>query len=279
MKLYSVIIFLQLLLLTQELQLNLRILLSKKKKTVIIIGSSLIAFLLCLLAVLLIIGYIIKKKYIQRRRNQINSNRNIITKEQKELIFKKKEYLFQNELKPKILKLKIPENYFEKCAICLDNLKENDIISNTPCNHIFHFDCFKKYMFITIDTHCPLCKFDFFSILNGKEIDFNNINTENNDPNNIKTEECFINNLPSHRSNVNKKEISIKKTIRKILFSSPTIIRNKGNENNDENESEVTTSKLKLSIKQNDKMHFYSDYKKRTINSERNGNNNMDEIY
>ena len=129
-------------------------------------------------------------------------------------------------------------------------------------------------MFITIDTHCPLCKFDFFSVLNGKEIDFNNINTENNNPNNIKTEECFINNLPSHRSNV----INIKNTIRKILFSNPTIIRNKGNESNDENENEVTTSKLKLSIKQNDKINFYSDCEKRTINSERNGNNNINEI-
>ena len=168
----------------------------------------------------------------------------------------------------------MPENYFEKCSICLDNLKENDIISNTPCDHIFHFDCFKKYMFITIDTHCPLCKFDFFSVLNGKEIDFNNINTENNNLNNIKTEECFIKNLPSHRSNV----INIKNTIRKILFSSPIIIRNKGNENNDENENEVTTSKLKLSIKQNDKIKFYSDCERRTINSERNGNNNINEI-
>ena len=129
-------------------------------------------------------------------------------------------------------------------------------------------------MFITIDTHCPLCKFDFFSVLNGKEIDFNNINTENNNLNNIKTEECFINNLPSHRSNV----INIKNTIKKILFSNPTIIRNKGNESNDENENEVTTSKLKLSNKRNDKINFYSDCEKRTIKSERNENNNINEI-
>ena len=102
--------------------------------------------------------------------------------------------------------------------ICLENIKQNDIITNTPSNYIFHFDCFKEYMFVTTHIYCPLCKFDFFSILNGKEIDFNNINTQNNNLNNIKTEKCFINNLPSQGSNVNKKEINIKNTIRKFLF-------------------------------------------------------------
>ena len=132
-------------------------------------------------------------------------------------------------------------------------------------------------MFVTTDTHCPLCKFDFFSILNGKEIDFNNINIENNNPNNIKTEECFINNIPSNRSNVNKKEMNIF-SIRKILFSSPNMNRNKGYENNDENDIEVTTSKLKLTNKQNDRIIFFSDHKTKTINSERFENRSIDAI-
>ena len=277
MKTFFIILFFQLFLITEELELNLRKLLNKKKKLVIIIGCSIISVLFCLLVIIIIVYFIIKKNYIQRRSNQINLNRNKITKEEKELILKKKEYLFQNELKPKILKLKIPENYFNECAICLDNIKENDTITNTPCNHIFHFDCFKKYMFVTTDTHCPLCKFDFFSILNGKEIDFENINIENNNPNNIKTEECFINNIPSNRSNVNKKEMNIF-SIRKIFFSSPNMNRNKGYENNDENDIEVTTSKLKLTNKQNDKIIFFSDYKTRNINSERFENKSIDAI-
>ena len=271
MKNYFLIIFLELLIFTEELEL--RKLLSKKKKTIVIIGCSLIGFLLCLLVVLLIIHYFIKKNIIQRRTTQTNPNRKKLTNEEKNLIFKKKEYLFQNELKPKILKLKNPENYFDKCPICLDKIKENDIITYTPCNHIFHFDCFKQYMFITTDTHCPLCKFDFFSLLNEKDIDFNIINVENN--NNIKTEEHFINN-PSHRSDANNKSIKIRKSIRKLLFSSPTVIGNI--KDNRENDSEIT-AKLKLNNQQNSKMIFFSDYKKRNIYNDRIGNSNIEDTF
>ncbi len=31
-------------------------------------------------------------------------------------------------------------------------------------------------MFVTTETNCPLCKFNFFSIVNGKDINFDNIN-------------------------------------------------------------------------------------------------------
>ena len=85
----------------------------------------------------------------------------------------------ENKLKPKILKLKPQENYFNECAICLDNIKENDIINNTSCYHIFHFLCFKEYMYVNTETNCPLCKFNFFSIVNGKDINFDNINIDN----------------------------------------------------------------------------------------------------
>jgi hypothetical protein len=271
MKSYYIIIILQLLLITQELELNIRQLRKASNKTIIEAGISIITILGCILFIIFFVSNIIRKRNLQRTiRNNLNETK-------KQLNLKKKEYLFQNELKPKILKLKLPEKYFNECAICLENIKENDIITNTPCNHIFHFDCFKEYMFVTTDTHCPLCKFDFFSILNGKEIDFENINIENNNPNNIKTEECFINNIPSNRSNVNKKEMNIF-SIRKIFFSSPNMNRNKGYENNDENDIEVTTSKLKLTNKQNDKIIFFSDYKTRNINSERFENKSIDVI-
>ena len=191
MKTYYVIIFLQLILITQESELNIRNLKKTSNKKTIEAGISIITILGCILFIIFFISNKIRKRNLQRT---ITTN---LCETEKQLNLKKKEYLFQNELKPKILKLKMPENYFNECAICLDNIKENDTITNTPCNHIFHFDCFKKYMFVTTDTHCPLCKFDFFSILNGKEIDFENINIDNSKNNYNKIENFFINNLPS----------------------------------------------------------------------------------
>ena len=191
MKSYYVIIILQLLLITQELELNIRKLKKASNKTTIEAGISIITILGCILFIIFFVSNIIRKRNLQR------ISRNNLNEPEKQLNLKKKEYLFQNELKLKILKLKLPENYFNECAICLENIKENDIITNTPCNHIFHFDCFKEYMFVTTDTHCPLCKFDFFSILNGKDINYDNINIDNFNINFNKIEDFFINNLPS----------------------------------------------------------------------------------
>ena len=207
MKSYYIIIILQLLLITQELELNIRKLKKASNKTTIEAGISIITILGCILFIIFFVSNIIRKRNLQRTiRNNLNETK-------KQLNLKKKEYLFQNELKPKILKLKLPEKYFNECAICLENIKENDIITNTPCNHIFHFDCFKEYMFVTTDTHCPLCKFDFFSIVNGKDINFDNINIDNFNINFNKIENCFINNhtsdndINNDNSNINNSKI------------------------------------------------------------------------
>ena len=267
MNTYYLNIFFQLFLLTREFELNIRQLKKSRNRKTIEAGISIILVLTFILLVMIIISNIIRKRTLERtQRYNLNDT-------QKQLNLKKKVYLFQNELKPKILKLKISENFYNECTICLDNVKENDIITYTPCNHIFHFDCFKQYMFITTDTHCPLCKFDFFSLLNEKDIDFNIINVENN--NNIKTEEYFINN-PSYRSDANNKSIKIRKSIRKILFSSPTV--NGNIKDNRENDSEIT-AKLKLNNQQNSKMIFFSDYKKRNIYNDRIGNSNIEDTF
>ena len=38
------------------------------------------------------------------------------------------------------------EEYGDNCTICMENFVENRIISKTPCEHIFHKDCFDKYL-------------------------------------------------------------------------------------------------------------------------------------
>ena len=41
---------------------------------------------------------------------------------------------------------KLEENYGDKCTICMDGFKIGINIYKTPCEHIFHFKCFDKYL-------------------------------------------------------------------------------------------------------------------------------------
>ena len=52
-------------------------------------------------------------------------------------------------LKKQIEEIKYTRNfsieYGDNCTICMENFVEFDIISRTPCEHIFHKKCFDKY--------------------------------------------------------------------------------------------------------------------------------------
>ena len=41
---------------------------------------------------------------------------------------------------------KIGEDFGDICTICMENFGENDFISKTPCEHIFHKKCFDTYL-------------------------------------------------------------------------------------------------------------------------------------
>lgn len=59
----------------------------------------------------------------------------------------------------------------EKCSICLDNINDDELpymselILQTPCNHIYHRDCFESHSKICSNSHqhtfCCLCKYKF----------------------------------------------------------------------------------------------------------------------
>jgi len=195
MKMVFFILFFQLIYLIKGIYLNLRGLEKKKleKPNIELIIVGVLGFLFFIVVVIIII------KYINNHNTQDNVNQ-IKKKENKKINLLKKEYLFQNDLKPKLLKLKKPEINFKECPICLENINENNIICYTPCHHIYHFNCFKNYMMFTKDKNCPLCKFDLFSLLEGKDINYKDLNINDKLNINIKNneyEECFINNLPS----------------------------------------------------------------------------------
>jgi hypothetical protein len=51
--------------------------------------------------------------------------------------------------------------YHITCAVCTDQFKENDIVSDLPCKHLFHPGCLEPWL-ITNNT-CPVCRYDLKS--------------------------------------------------------------------------------------------------------------------
>ena len=69
-----------------------------------------------------------------------------------------------NELKGKKFST-IKDKKITKCTICIEDFQDENIVSVTPCNHIFHFECIKKWMVNDINhIKCPLCNHQFIKI-------------------------------------------------------------------------------------------------------------------
>lgn len=44
-----------------------------------------------------------------------------------------------------------------ECSICLDKFADDIIVSQTPCNHVFHHECIKQWI-TTQTNNCPMCR-------------------------------------------------------------------------------------------------------------------------
>ena len=152
----------------------------KCKKSWRIFGICLFIFIIIIFLLILICNIInwIKTTRISNNSsysiNDNNNNNNLL----------KKHYLFQNDLKLIIYNNDMIK-YGEECTICLENFIVNKVrVCLTPCHHIFHFSCLKQYIFKSNDTHCPNCKFDFFSLLEDKDINYDSVEIDDSLPNN-----------------------------------------------------------------------------------------------
>lgn len=48
-----------------------------------------------------------------------------------------------------------------ECAICLEDIKQNELVKILPCKHIFHDHCVKGWV-VNIRGICPLCRQGIF---------------------------------------------------------------------------------------------------------------------
>ena len=94
--------------------------------------------------------------------------------------------LFINILYPMIYNKELLKDNNTNCSICLENyIDQKSIISFTPCNHIFHYDCLKNWSFKNTGYfRCPNCNYDFMKE-NLQTINTNNLQNNNNNINNI----------------------------------------------------------------------------------------------
>ena len=143
----------------------------------IILGISLLGTILGV--IYLVLSCISKSRkrrnYLRNRTRRITAYSLITNRIGNEILIQKKiSYLFTKVLKPTFFS-KENTNKYNICPVCLEKYTEGSEICITPCNHCFHFICIRNYAIMTKNSSCPLCKFDYLSILDGKQIKYEDI--------------------------------------------------------------------------------------------------------
>jgi hypothetical protein len=126
------------------------------------------------------VGHIIEMNFLMYQKYQAikqdnSKNDKIKSKENKEKIENLFKKLNNNKYKKGLY------NTDCKCTICSENFTEENFIIKLVCNHIFHLNCFKFWLFIHIeDPKCPIC-FVKFSLKNFVEYNSRKIVNEYKD--------------------------------------------------------------------------------------------------
>ena len=96
---------------------------------------------------------VINQNNIPSINNDLSSNRADLTHEERMENIRKRfgnSILIKCLLKKQIEQINYNKNFCEEfgdiCTICMDNFVENILISKTPCEHIFHKNCFDRYL-------------------------------------------------------------------------------------------------------------------------------------
>lgn len=48
--------------------------------------------------------------------------------------------------------------YHKECCICLDMFREEEDLKKLSCAHVFHSNCLSKYLEVSMNINCPVCR-------------------------------------------------------------------------------------------------------------------------
>ena len=120
--------------------------------------------------IIFILRNCLKRRFPRERPRQenilnqiVNINTNIENQKKEIEIKKKIELLFNTKFITIKYSSNILGNANSSCSICLEKFVEDEsMVSLTSCNHIFHYDCLKKWSEKnTGHFKCPNCNYDF----------------------------------------------------------------------------------------------------------------------
>ena len=174
---------------------------SRKTRIIIIIAIVVCVFLALLIIVLIIIYIYVKRK--MEREFEENRNNERIEKEKK--IEENKKLiitLFETKLKKTIIEKNKIVNDCESCSICLESFEYGvSEVSITPCNHIFHFECLKKWVNDNVlNPKCPNCNYALLEFSSNSKLNLNLRNNEINSNGNNENANSNDNNTDLRRS-------------------------------------------------------------------------------
>ena len=162
---------------------------SKQSRIIFIIILTICIFLLVLIMILITLYFCIRKR-MEIRYREMRENEIIENEKKKKENEEKIKNLLSNSLKPILFNKDINANDCNNCTICIESFEiGKSEISITPCNHIFHFECLKKWIEDNvINPQCPNCKYSFL---------------DNNNNNLMKTSTIHINRRDNNQNNEN----------------------------------------------------------------------------
>ena len=147
----------------------------------LIIIIIVVALTLVILGIIFLIKYIRKRKNYKKKEqqelsqnstNETSQQSTNLSSSQNQNVLTTQKYL-EKKLKSREIKINafcecflkpvkynLIKIYNDKCPIDLIKFDENNLISVTKCNHGFHYDCIKKYLFENEKSDklkCPIC--------------------------------------------------------------------------------------------------------------------------
>ena len=135
---------------------------SKRLRIIYIAIIALLCFFILVIIILIFLYFFLKKKMKLEQERRIKE-------EQQKILAKKKlvQDFIKNDLKSQLFSEKTNFNDCETCTICCDNfIIGQSEVSITPCSHVFHHECIKKWVLEKIDNPiCPNCNYHFMDYI------------------------------------------------------------------------------------------------------------------